>query len=217
MNAKSDSIMKQRIFIPILLFVAALGTSCVSQHNVERNYSEFKPDQVRLYMTMADYQYLGDVTVDVEYTTYLGIFRKIKTVNGEPYDPRFYHVTNIGFRGNVNRKLGALKKALYKVTETYPNADFIMPASYNDVVEHMFGGRTHKRSMVVKVYAVDKQSAEEKEKQHEQELKAVEDQKMALQTRLEALRMELQNTQDELEEAQLELRANELKKNKSRR
>jgi hypothetical protein len=209
--------MKQRILLPILLFVAVLGTSCVSQHNVERNYSEFKPDQVRLYMTMADYQYLGDVTVDVEYTTYLGIFRKIKTVNGEPYDPRFYHVTNIGFRGNINRKLGALKKALYKVTETYPNADYIMPASYNDVVEHMFGGRTHKRSMVVKVYAVDKQSAEASQQQHENELKAVEQQKAALQQQVSELSAELKNTKDELEKAQLDARINAQKNNRTRR
>jgi hypothetical protein len=184
---------------------------------VERNYSEFKPDQVRLYMTMADYQYLGDVTVDVEYTTYLGIFRKIKTVNGEPYDPRFYHVTNIGFRGNINRKLGALKKALYKVTETYPNADYIMPASYNDVVEHMFGGRTHKRSMVVKVYAVDKQSAEASQQQHENELKAVEQQKAALQQQVSELSAELKNTKDELEKAQLDARINAQKNNRTRR
>ena len=209
--------MKQRIFIPILLFMAVLGTSCVSQHNVERNYSEFKPDQVRLYMTMEDYQYLGDVTVDVEYTTYLGIFRKIKTVNGEPYDPRFYHETNIGFRGDVNRKLGALHKALYKVTETYPNADYIMPASYNDVVEHMLGGRTHKRSMVVKVYAVNKVSAKEMEKQHEEAIQAVEQQKKVLQSQLEALRVELQDTQDELEKAKLEARMNAQKNTRSRR
>jgi hypothetical protein len=209
--------MKQRILLPILLFVAVIGTSCVSQHNVERNYSEFKPDQVRLYMTMDDYQYLGDVIVDVEYTTYLGIFRKIKTVNGEPYDPRFYHVTNIGFRGNINRKLGALKKALYKVTETYPNADYIMPASYNDVVEHMFAGRTHKRSMVVKVYAVNKISAEDAQKQHENELKAVEDQNTALQQQLSELRSELKNTKDELEKAQLDARINAQKNAKTRR
>lgn len=209
--------MKQRIFLPILLFMAVLGTSCVSQHNVERNYSEFKPDQVRLYMTMEDYQYLGDVTVDVEYTTYLGIFRKIRTVNGEPYDPRFYRETHIGFKGNVNRKLGALHKALYKVTDTYPNADYIMPASYNDVVEHMFGGRTHKRSMVVKVYAVNKVSAKEMEKQHEEAIQTVEQQKKALQYQLEALRVELQDTKDELEKAQLEARINAQKNTKSRR
>ena len=208
--------MKQRILLPILLLVAVLGTSCVSQHNVERNYSEFKPDQVRLYMTMADYQYLGDVTVDVEYTTYLGIFRKIRMVNGEPYDPRFYHETHIGFRGNVSRQLGLLKKALYKVTDTYPNADYIMPASFNDVVEHMNAGRIHKRSMVVKVYAVNKVSAAETEKQHEQAIQAAASQNAALQQQVNALRAELQSTKEELEKAQLDARIN-AQKNKPRR
>ena len=113
--------MKKRIIIPILLFIAVIGTSCVSQHNVERNYSELRPDMVRLYMTMDDYQYLGDVTIDIEYKTYLGIFRKILTVNGQPYDPRFYHNTKISFTHKI--KLGLLKKSLYKVAETYPEAD----------------------------------------------------------------------------------------------
>ena len=208
--------MKQRIVLPILLFVAVLGTSCVSQHNVERNYSEFRPDQVRLYMTMADYQYLGDVTVDVEYTTYLGIFRKIKTVNGEPYDPRFYHETHIAFSRNVSRKLGALRKALHKVTDTYPNADYIMPASYTDTVQHMLGGRIHKRSMLVKVYAVNKVSAQEAEKQHEEAIQAAEAEKATLQKQVNALLKELQSTKEELEKAQLDARIN-AQKNKGRR
>ena len=46
--------MKQRILLPVLLLIAVIGTSCVSQHNVERNYSDLKPDVVRLELTMDD-------------------------------------------------------------------------------------------------------------------------------------------------------------------
>ena len=145
--------MKQRILLPVLLLIAVIGTSCVSQHNVERNYSDLRPDVVRLELTMDDYQYMGDVNIEVEYKTYLGIFSKILTVNGEKYDPRFYHKTNIAFRKKV--KLGKLKLALHKVLELYPNADYIIPASFNDQVEHMMGGRIHKRTMTLKVYAIN--------------------------------------------------------------
>ena len=73
--------MKQRILLPVLLLIAVIGTSCVSQHNVERNYSDLRPDVVRLELTMDDYQYMGDVNIEVEYKIYLGIFSKILTVN----------------------------------------------------------------------------------------------------------------------------------------
>ena len=197
--------MRQRIILPILLLTVVLGTSCVSQSRIEHNYSELRPDIVRLYMTMDDYQYLGDVTIDVEYKTYLGMFRKILTVNGEPYDPRFYRETNISFTHFV--KLGPLNKALYKVADTYPNADYLMPASSSDNIEHMFGGRIHHRSMTIKVYAVNKTSAAAIEKQHKAEVEELNSQNAALNEQVEALRKELQTTKSELERTQQELRA----------
>ncbi len=191
--------MKKRIIIPILLFIAVIGTSCVSQHNVERNYSELRPDMVRLYMTMDDYQYLGDVTIDIEYKTYLGIFRKILTVNGQPYDPRFYHNTKISFTHKI--KLGLLRKSLYKVAETYPQADYLMPVSFNDIVEHMPGGRIHKQTMIIKAYAVNKVSAKVVEEQHKAEVDALNGQNASLQAELNAAKQELEATKDELEKA----------------
>lgn len=142
----------KRILLPILLLVAVLGTSCVSQHGVDKNYAAFRPDVVRLNMTMDDYQYLGDVTIEAEYKTYLGIFRQILTINGEPYTTRTYRKTQIAFNRPV--RLGVLEKALYKVVDTYPEANYLLPTSSTDVVEHMTAGRIHKCRMTVKVYAV---------------------------------------------------------------
>ena len=191
--------MKKRIIFPILLLIAALGTSCVSQHQVEKNYSELRPDVIRLYMTMDDYQYLGDVTIDIEYKTYLGIFRKILTVNGEPYDPRYYHNTQISFNHKV--KLGLLKKSLYKVAETYPEADFLMPVSFNDIVEHMAGGRIHKQTMIIKAYAVNNVSAKAELEQKQAELDELNGQYATLQAELEETKMELEDAKAELEKA----------------
>ena len=191
--------MKKRIIFPILLLIAVIGTSCVSQHNVEKNYSELRPDIVRLYMTMDDYQYLGDVTIDIEYKTYLGIFRKILTVNGEPYDPRFYHNTQISFTHKI--KLGLLRKSLYKVAETYPEADYLMPVSFNDIVEHMPGGRIHKQTLVIKAYAVNKVSAKAVEQQQKAEVEALNSRNAALQAELEATKLELENAKLDLQKA----------------
>ena len=122
--------MKKRIIIPILLFIAVIGTSCVSQHNVERNYSELRPDMVRLYMTMDDYQYLGDVTIDIEYKTYLGIFRKILTVNGQPYD----------------RKTGADGRTTFGIN--------LRSGSYEATTEH--AGEIIKSTITVKTTVISK-------------------------------------------------------------
>lgn len=206
--------MRQRIFIPILLFVAVLGTSCVSQKKVDKNFSDFRPDVVRLNLTLDDYQYLGDITVDVEYKTYFGI-QKIYTVNGEPYDPRFYRETHISFGRNIN--LGPLSKALYKVTDTYPNADFVVPAGFTDNVEYMAGGRIHHRTMTVKVYAISQVSAVEAAAQHKAEVDALNDKNAELQQQITALQQELNSTKQALEKAETEARINAQKNTRYRR
>lgn len=205
--------MKQRIFIPILLFIAVLGTSCVSQHSVDTNYSALHPDLVRLNLTMADYQYLGDVTIEMEYKTYFGI-PKILTINGQPYDPRFYRETNICFSQKV--RLGILKKALFKVTDTYPNADYLVPATSTDIVEHMMGGRIHKRTMTVKAYALNHESLESMNKQHQAELQSKEKANADLRKQVSDLQKELKSTKDALEKAELDARI-AAQKNKTHR
>ena len=206
--------MRQRIFIPvILLFMAVIGTSCVSQKKVDKNYSDFRPQVTRLELTMDDYQYLGDVTVEVEYKTYFGI-PKIYTVNGQKYDPRFYRETHITF-GRVI-KLGPLSKALYKVTDTYPDADFVVPCSYVDDVEYMAAGRIHHRSLKVKVYAINKVSSTAVAAQQQAQVEELNSKNAELQQQLNALQQELNSTKEALEKAELEARIN-AQKNKPRR
>lgn len=142
----------KKYIIMLLTTVVAL-TSCVSQHEVSRKYSTpFRPDVVRLDMTMDDYEYLGQVTVEVEYKTYLGIFKKMVSINGEPYTPRSYRLSQLNLYPSANYT--AFRKALYKVTDEYPMADYIVPASRSKHVEHMVGGRIIKEQMTVKVFAI---------------------------------------------------------------
>lgn len=206
--------MRQRIFIPvILLFMAVIGTSCVSQKKVDKNFSDFRPQVTRLELTMDDYQYLGDVTVEVEYKTHLGAPR-IYTVNGEKYDPRFYRETQIAFGRNI--KLGPLSKALYKVTDTYPDADFLVPAAFTDEVQYMLGARFHHRTMTVKVYAINKVSSTAAAAQQQAQVEALNAKNAELQQQVNALQQELNSTKEALEKAELEARIN-AQKNKSRR
>jgi len=138
-----------------------LATSCVSQHNVNRAYAPMKPDYVRLDMTMADYEYLGDVTMEVVYKHY-GLWRKVLTINGVPYDPRYYTKTDIDFTKTVKMS-GLMRKASYKIVEMYPNADYIVPASSRKEYEHMLAGRNIKETMTVKVFGLRTKSLAEQQ------------------------------------------------------
>lgn len=146
--------MKCNIKHLFFLLVALAGmSSCVSHSSLNRTY--FKPDEVRLEMSMQDLEYVGQVTVETEYKRYFGMFTKILTVNGEAYDQRTYTVSRLAVQPDV-RSSKYIKKALYKVVDTYPDADYTIPTFYKKEVEHMFGGRIIKESMTIKVYRLKK-------------------------------------------------------------
>lgn len=146
--------MKKVIYIALMAVLVL--TSCVSQHNVNRAYAPFKPDQVRLNVTMADYEYLGDVTMEVVYKHY-GLWRKVLTINGVKYDPRYYSKTQLDFTKRIKMS-PLMKKACYKVIEMYPQADYIVPATAKKEYEHMFAGRNIKETLTVKVFALKTKS-----------------------------------------------------------
>lgn len=143
--------MKRIISILTVVAVVVLASSCVSQRKVSTEAAAFRPDVVRLNMTMEDYEYLGNVTVSAEYTRYLGIFVKVRYINDNPYNSRFKTYTKI----NMDSKFSIssyLHQALYKVTEQYPNADYVVPASYKAEKRLMNGGRYVREEMTVKVF-----------------------------------------------------------------
>ena len=74
---------------------------------------------------MQDLECLGTMNVEIEYKKY-GLITKIYTVNGEKYDPRHYQTTSLA-RKNWFDGLFMMDKALYKVSEQYPDADYVLP------------------------------------------------------------------------------------------
>lgn len=138
--------MKRHILYLFLCGIAFFATSCVSQKDIT-TYS-YQPSKV-LRIEMSDLTYLGDVNVEVVYKKY-GIVTKIYTVNGKAYDPRFFTETKIATSSSSYSSY--LSKALYKVQETYPEAEYIIPISKKEQVEYMNGGRIIKETMTVKAY-----------------------------------------------------------------
>lgn len=149
--------MKRVLIILTLAATLLTVTSCVSNRKVSTEGAGFRPDVVRLDMTMQDYEYMGDVTVSAEYTRYIGIFVKVRKINDEDYNPRNRTYTKI----NMDPKFSIsdyLHQALYKVTELYPNADYIIPASYKANKQIMNGGRYVREEMTVKVFRLKQQA-----------------------------------------------------------
>lgn len=192
----------KKIFYVALLGVVALATSCVSQHNVNRAYTPLKPDVVRLNVTMADYEYLGEVTMEVVYKRY-GLVKKVLTINGENYDPRYYTQTQIDFTKRIKMSKW-MKRACHKIVDTYPTADYIVPVSSRTEFEHMMGGKNIKETMTVKVFALKNHAI----KNNTQEIEAIKAQLKAENQKVEAENAQLKTL---LQKAQEELAENERK------
>lgn len=142
--------MKNYIKSILLLLVVGLGMSaCVSHHAVNKTY--FRPNQTRLEIAMQDMEYVGQVTVTAEYKTYFGMFVKILTINGQPYNPRQYSKTYLTFAKDIPCSR-YMKLAMHKVTDTYAEPDYVIPTKFNKEVDHMVGGRIIQESMTMKVY-----------------------------------------------------------------
>ncbi len=142
----------KKLLYTSLFALMLLATGCVSQHNVNRSYNQMKPDFIRLDVSMNDYIFLGEVTMEVIYKDY-GLWRKIVSINGENYDPRNYTLTTITFPKNISMSR-LMTKACYKIVDTYPNADYVVPASSRKEFEHMLAGRNIKETLTVKVFAL---------------------------------------------------------------
>ena len=144
----------KRFFLTLTMitFTVLLFSSCSGVRQVSGVQStSFVPDYVRIEANINDYAQLGESTVTLEYREYLGFINKIDKVNGEDYN--FRDVKIIELEGKTNIKLnGDIKKALYKVVEEYPNADYYVPVMKQTEVERMFLGKYIKESVILKAY-----------------------------------------------------------------
>ena len=146
---------KTGLFIAVLS-LAILMTSCSGVYNVSHSPSaSVTPDIVRLNIDYNNVKYLGEVSIEVNSTVYLGIIRDIRTVNGVNYD--FRNVKNVYFKGKKEVNMPrVMDKATYKVVETYPDADFYVPVSCSTQKQRMFLGRNETTKVVVRAYKYNK-------------------------------------------------------------
>lgn len=128
----------------LLLAVAVLTFASCGTLTTNRT---FGPTVNRFYMS--DLVYVGETEVEVTYSTYLGLFKKIHTLNNEKYDSS--HKRHTFLDGELGKMWG-LNKAAYKVLEQYPEGRYFKVVRRTKVKQRLFLGNEVKETAVVRVY-----------------------------------------------------------------
>ncbi len=130
----------------IAIVAVLLGATSCGTITRDRSYSF---NDVRLEVGMNDLQYLGEEEISVEYTSYLWCIKSIEKVNGEVYLPANHKELTIP-GGKFHT--GSLKKAAYKLVETYPNAVYFQVVYKTKTSDRLFLGSTVKETAKVRAY-----------------------------------------------------------------
>ena len=118
--------------------------------------ASFVPDTTQLNLSLDDMEYLGDIVVSIDYDRYLGIFHKIHKINDVAYDGKKVDrvKTNV-FQGGINVN-PMIVRALPKVYETYPDAEYVVCVGESTHTEVLFLGSEVSVSARMKVYKFKK-------------------------------------------------------------
>ena len=138
-----------------LATIVVLLSSCNITNVTKMRSGTTMPDDVRLLMTLDDYEFLGDTEIEVEYHRYFGLFTYIYTINGEAVsnNRNFVYLTG---RRPLRLTPRQLNRSLYKAYKAYPDADFLMPAMTTLETEQLFLGRKVKATAKIKSYSIKK-------------------------------------------------------------
>lgn len=125
------------------LVVTLLLASCGTVRN-DRTYG---PEVNRFYMN--DLVYLGETEIEVSYSSYFGLFKKIHTVNGKEYDSS---QKKHAYLDSESFKAFGLNKATYKVLEQFPEGRYFKIVRRTKTKERLFLGAETQVKAIVRVY-----------------------------------------------------------------
>ena len=133
--------------IMILIF-SGCATTDIEKTSGSMN---FMPDKIEMHVNLDDYEMLGEMEVSINYSRYFGLFKIIKSINEKPYNRRKKRTMEVFGLDDIKIR-NDLERALFKVHEKYPSADFIVPVYTVEKKHKMFLGRRVKKILKVKVY-----------------------------------------------------------------
>ncbi|MBP5396870.1 MAG: hypothetical protein J6Y34_07760 [Bacteroidales bacterium] len=145
--------MMKKLFIALSAVVLVCATSCSGLRTFQQVQGvSITPDFVRLDINFDNMQPLGETTISIETRTYLGFITVLDKVNGVEYDRRNQRTAMLKGDGLNIRLAGNLRKALVKVLDEYPGADYYVVTSAKVETNQMFLGKEQTKTMVVKAY-----------------------------------------------------------------
>ena len=109
------------------------------------------PDYTQLNLDLNQIELIGTKTVEIDYTTYLGLFTRIKSINGKAPDKSFkqYAVFSGDHKFKSSKKIS---RAMYDLYTEFTDADYIDPIVSSVEIQKMFLGRKVTRNVKVNVY-----------------------------------------------------------------
>lgn len=137
------------------LAMLILFSSCAVRQvtSTQKENTSLTPNRVEVHLNSDDINYLGEVSIDIDYRFYLGIIRVIDNINGVPFELRKTDMVKLtGPRGLDLSPM--LQRASYKIAEKYPDADYFVVNISRKTTRHMFMGRFVKEEATVKAYKI---------------------------------------------------------------
>ena len=136
------------------LFMAGVAALLFTSCGTTTNTRSFSPQITQLIYQNKDMEFLGETEVSVNYSTWLGLFYQIHTVNGVEYDSSNKKITllNNGIAlPLVGSKLG---KAYYKVIEKFPEARYFQIVRTTTEKEKLFLGNEYNQKALIRAYKI---------------------------------------------------------------
>ena len=143
----------KKLFVALSAVVLVCATSCSGLRTFQQAQGlSVTPDFVKLDMNFDNMTPLGETTISIETRTYLGFITVLDKVNGADYDRRNQRIAMLKGDGLNLRLAGNLRKALVKVLDEYPSADYYVVTSAKVETNQLFLGKEQTKSMTIKAY-----------------------------------------------------------------
>lgn len=127
----------------VAVFAVALGiTSC----GVMKSERLGPTPAARLNIDLNQLEYLGEKEITITFDKYIGIFKKIRTINGADFDRS---VREYSYIPNLNPHLYRAAPAVY---EAFPDADYYVISRQTSTRHLLFLGAEVEVKAVVKAY-----------------------------------------------------------------
>lgn len=154
---RNNFLVFSAIFVCIV--ISSCGTIQLSGIGSQTSHStragSFMPDDVRLNLTMDDFQYLGTQEVSASFKKYLGCITVFNEINSQEVAKRTVNIVNLFGNSNLPVKLdGTMMRALHIALVNVPDADFVVPVSVISEKQQMFLGSVVTKKLKVKMYKV---------------------------------------------------------------